>query len=75
MKFMLAGISQLVLELIPEDEIDVLFGKLRKIEPSSDLVKQILARVRQLPASLRYPQTPAHSDEEKPASAPEPDRD
>lgn len=34
----------------PEDDIDRLFDKLHKLEPPRDIVKQILARVKRLPA-------------------------
>lgn len=42
----------------PEDDVDRLFKKLHKLEPPGDIVKQILARVRQLPAAQRYPLAP-----------------
>jgi hypothetical protein len=42
-------------ESLPEDDVDRLFQKLQKHEPPADIVKQVLARVRQLPAAQRYP--------------------
>jgi HEPN domain-containing protein len=43
-------------ELLPEDDIDQLFQKLPRLEVPGDLVKQILARIEQLPIAQRYPQ-------------------
>jgi hypothetical protein len=42
-------------ESFPQDDIDRLFEKLHKLEPPEDIVKQILARVKRLPAP--FPQT------------------
>ena len=44
-------------ESFPEDDIDRLFGKLRKLEPPGDIVKQILARVKRLPTPRPLPPT------------------
>ncbi len=42
-------------ESFPEDDVDRLFGKLQKLEPPGDIVKQILARVKRLPAPRPLP--------------------
>ena len=39
-------------ESLQPDDIDRLFEKLHKLEPPEDIVKQILARVKRLPAPL-----------------------
>lgn len=49
-------------ESFPEDDIDRVFEKLQKLEPPKDIIKQILANVKQLPASQRYPRPSAPSD-------------
>ncbi len=46
-------------EDIAEDDVDRLFKKLHKLEPPVDTVKQILARVRQLPGAWRYERGPS----------------
>ncbi len=42
-------------EFLPEDDIDQLFEKLRKLEPPGDIVKQVLARVKRLPVTPVVP--------------------
>lgn len=49
-------------ESFPEDDIDRLFEKLQKLEPPKDIIKQILANIKQLPASQRHPRSSAPSD-------------
>ncbi|HEX7735007.1 MAG TPA: hypothetical protein VF458_09090 [Ktedonobacteraceae bacterium] len=43
-------------EPFPKDDIDRLFEKLPKLEPPGDIIKQILARIKQLPAPWPSPQ-------------------
>jgi hypothetical protein len=50
-------------ELTPEDDIDRLFEKLPKLEPPGDIVKQIIARIKRLPAPLPLPQPEPASKE------------
>ena len=50
------------MESFPEDDIDRVFKKLEKLEPPKDIIKQILANVKQLPASQRHPRSSAPSD-------------
>ena len=45
-------------ESLPEDVVERLFIKLQKREPPADIVKQVLTRVRRLPAEQRYPRSP-----------------
>lgn len=42
-------------DALPEDDIDQLFQKLQPLTAPEDIVQQVLARVRQLPAALRHP--------------------
>lgn len=42
-------------ESFPQDDIDRLFNKLHKLEPPEDIVKQILARVKNLPTPQHQP--------------------
>lgn len=58
MQFMSSDRISFSSESLPEDDVDRLFQKLQKHEPPVDIVKQVLARVRQLPASQRYPHPP-----------------
>lgn len=46
-------------ESFPEDDIDRLFEKMHRLEPPGDIVKQILARVKRLPAPHLSPQPDA----------------
>ena len=62
MHFLLSGVSLYAVTLplseaesFPEDDIDRLFEKLEKLKPPSDIVKQVLARVKRLPASQPLP--------------------
>lgn len=60
MQFRTSDISSLAADTFPEDDIDQLFQKLQPLAPPKDIVQQILARVKQLPATQRYqPTTPA----------------
>ena len=43
-------------EQLPEDDIDLLFQKLKPLAMPQDLVKQILAGIEQLPVAQRYAQ-------------------
>ncbi len=43
-------------EFFPEDDVDRLFKKLHRLEPPGDIVKQILTRIKGLPASPPLPQ-------------------
>jgi len=56
-------------EFSPEDDIDRLFGKLHRLEPPDDIVKQILARVKRLPTPLPLPQSEQSSQEKKQEAA------
>lgn len=53
-------------ENIPEDDIDRLFQHLGKLEPPADSVRQILARIRQLPATLHSLPTSPQDQSEPP---------
>lgn len=55
MQFQPAEISPAFAESLPEDEIDKIFQKLQPLELPKNSVKQIMARIKQLPASQRYP--------------------
>lgn len=46
-------------ESSPEDDVDRLFAKLNKLEPPGDIVKQILARIKHLPAPRPLSQSEA----------------
>ena len=50
------------MESFPEDDIDRVFKKLEKLEPPKDILKQILANVKQLPASQRHSRSSVPSD-------------
>ena len=52
-------------ESFPEDDIDRLFGKLQKIDPPGDIVKQILERVKRLPAPQVSPRAESENAEKK----------
>lgn len=52
-------------ELTPEDDIDRLFEKLPKLEPPGDIVKQIIARIKRLPAPLPLPPSESASEEKQ----------
>lgn len=55
-----------------EDDVDRLFAKLHKLEPPADIMKQILARVKNLPAPRPLPQSDASENPaEKPREAAE----
>lgn len=43
-------------EPLPGDDIDRLFEKLHRLEPPGDIIKQILARIKQLPTPHPSPQ-------------------
>ncbi len=58
MQFVLSDLIALSSEDLPEDDVDRLFKKLQKHEPPVNIVKQILARVRQLPAGQQYRPSP-----------------
>ena len=49
-------LSSLEGESFPEDDIDRLFGKLHRLEPPGDIVKQILARIKHLSVPHQFPQ-------------------
>lgn len=52
-------------ESFPEDDIDRLFEKLHRLEPPGDIMKQILARIKRLPAPLPQPEpSPAEKKRE-----------
>jgi hypothetical protein len=56
-------------ELTPEDDIDRLFEKLPKLEPPGDVVKQIMARIKRLPAPLSLPQPEPASEKKQQEAA------
>lgn len=56
-------------ESFPEDDIDRLFENLHKLEPPDDIVKQILARVKRLPAPALRPDADQSSVESKQQAA------
>jgi len=56
-------------ESFPEDDIDRLFEKLHKLEPPRDIVKQILARVKRLPAPSPHTDTDQSQLEKKQEAA------
>lgn len=68
MQFMVSDSHSFSSESLPEDDIDRLFQKLLKHEPPADIVKQVLARVRQLPAEQRYPRPSVEPDASLPPS-------
>ena len=51
-------------EAFPQDDIDRLFNKLHQLQPPEDIVKQILARVKSLPAPVPQPNTRQEAIEE-----------
>jgi hypothetical protein len=67
MQFVASRDTLLASDFVPADDIDQLFQKLEKLEPPADTIKQILARIKQLPASQRYQpaQTPAGLEEQQ----------
>jgi hypothetical protein len=54
-------------EDLPEDDVDRLFKKLQKHDPPVNIVKQILARIRQLPAGQQHQPSPLPSEAETPS--------
>lgn len=66
MQFVLSDLIALSSEDLPEDDVDRLFKKLQKHEPPVNIVKQILARIRQLPSDQQYQPTPLPSETETP---------
>jgi hypothetical protein len=56
-------------ESFPQDDVDRLFEKLHKLEPPNDIVKQILARVKRLPAPSLQPDEEVSSAEKKQEAA------
>jgi hypothetical protein len=63
MQFLSSDIIVVSSASLPEDDVDRLFKKLEQREPPVDIVKQILARVKQLPASQRYQSSPLQEDD------------
>jgi hypothetical protein len=55
MQFVFCDLGALSSEALPEDDVDRLFQKLQRHEPPLDIVKQLLARIRQLPPEQQYP--------------------
>ena len=55
----------LATESAQEDDIDQAFQRLRKLEPSTNLMQQIWARIDQLPTSQRYSRTHLQDDAEQ----------
>lgn len=73
MQFQKAEISPVFAASLPEDDIDRIFQKLQPLELPKNSVKQIMARIRQLPPAQRYQQEAGEQTEtdapEKPQDA------
>jgi|SwirhisoilCB1_FD_contig_31_11924749_length_343_multi_4_in_0_out_0_1 hypothetical protein len=63
MQFQIAEISPVFAESLPEDDVDRAFQKLQPLELPENMVKQIMARIKRLPASQRYPQNVGEQNE------------
>lgn len=63
MQFQIAEIAPVFAESLPEDDIDKAFQKLQPLELPENLVKRIMAGIKNLPASQRYPQKAAGQPE------------
>jgi hypothetical protein len=53
--------SPTLVEYQPEDDIDVLFYRLPRLEPSSELIARILTQVWQVPGPFWQPGQPGQS--------------
>jgi len=62
-------LATLEAESSPKDDIDRLFEKLHKLEPPSDIMKQILARVKHLPVPSSQPEAELSSAETRQEAA------
>ena len=66
MQFVLSDLIALSSNDLPEDDVDRLFKNLQKHEPPVNIVQQILARIRQLPAGQQYQPAPLPSEADTP---------
>jgi hypothetical protein len=67
MQFVSSDLIVASLEDLPEDDVDRLFKKLQKHDPPVNIVKQILDRIRQLPAGQQHQPSPLPTEAETPA--------